>query len=804
VTDLKINDVRPRLQILQTDADVRTFDLPFAVLSADHLKVAIDDGPPNQATYSVDRLNETDGARITFETAPPLGARISVWRDMPVERVTDFLNDGTFRASALNRELDRLAMLLQQLEARVEETLRAAPSDLDQALMLPPVEARANRILSFDADGAPETRAALEALDVVAANLQDLRNYADTYLGASAAPPQTRADGGSLQAGDLFFDTAAGVMKVFDAAAAAWVQAYSPIGNYLLRDGSLAMTGALEAPNVTVGGQPVWHAGLQGPGSGLDADTLDGVEAAALALEADRAALESRLAKTEVRLALNTLRDAIDRGWSVSQMVGGFADAFNDPSGVAQWRSHWTPQSAADWVGAVAGSASFGVGSVSLDNDGAVRSLEALEGDFALSVTVSDTTGMRMGVFDAAEIAAFDQTAADGGLSAMTKHLGIETNGAEIVSYAADGAAADVSAQTSGAAFADGDRVTLIRRAGLFALYHCGKRIRSFTASFTEPVHLMLGDGSTPAWTEIAARHHPVGGSSRVVHDAAAATLAPAHRVVPDGAAAWEGRRGVYTFDGAGVSTSDTQNSAIYWRDARLTGDFVVRWTHASGTYPMYALIPEDALTLFRQSDWEGDADLMANSFHFRFGAGSFNALYAGVSEGNPGVSAMIDRVIEIRRVGGYVSLWIDDVQQIQMSAPFHDPMRFLIGGADGWPFEVTGLSAELLQAPDAIFLSARQTASVQPVAARAVLVAQSATPPVLNSDVVLEVSRDDGATWTAGTLSAEAPYDALSTIYVTDEIDLVAQPAGSDMRLRVRTINQTVLTLHAWTLQWR
>jgi hypothetical protein len=44
--------------------------------------------------------------------------------------------------------------------------------------------------------------------------------------------------------------------------------------------------------------------------------------------------LEARLAAVEVNLAINTLRDVIDAGWTLTGMVDGFADAFSDQDGV--------------------------------------------------------------------------------------------------------------------------------------------------------------------------------------------------------------------------------------------------------------------------------------------------------------------------------------------------------------------------------------------------------------------------------------------------------------------------------------
>ena len=59
----------------------------------------------------------------------------------------------------------------------------------------------------------------------MAANVADVTNFADVYYGPAAADPATRKDSSPLQGGDLYFNTAAPRMRVYDAGAAAWIDA---------------------------------------------------------------------------------------------------------------------------------------------------------------------------------------------------------------------------------------------------------------------------------------------------------------------------------------------------------------------------------------------------------------------------------------------------------------------------------------------------------------------------------------------------------------------------------------------------
>jgi hypothetical protein len=94
--------------------------------------------------------------------------------------------------------------------------------------------------------------------------------------------------------------------------------------------------------------------------------------------------------------------------------------------------------------------------------------------------------------------------------------------------------------------------------------------------------------------------------------------------------------------------------------------------------------------------------------------------------------------------------------------------------------------------------------ADTAPVSARAVLLVDPQEAITLNTDLICEISRDDGTTWTAGTLEYEADYDANVQILATGEIDLTGQPSGTDVRIRVRTPTSKSVRVHAWTVQWR
>ncbi|MEW5726635.1 MAG: hypothetical protein AB1918_02305, partial [Pseudomonadota bacterium] len=90
------------------------------------------------------------------------------------------------------------------------------------------------------------------------------------------------------------------------------------------------------------------------------------------------------------------------------------------------------------------------------------------------------------------------------------------------------------------------------------------------------------------------------------------------------------------------------------------------------------------------------------------------------------------------------------------------------------------------------------------PSEARLLLLHEAIDAVTLNTDLVAEVSRDDGTTWTAAPLVDLGPFATSGSIRILGGIaDLSAQPSGTAMRWRVRTFNATEQRLHGASLRW-
>jgi hypothetical protein len=311
MNDILINDVRPRVQYSYDPAahTGQRFDFGFPVLDASDLRVAANDAVLDPADYTIEGIGSQTGGTVTISPVLSVKTRISIWRDMPFERVTDFAPGSDLRASVLNAELDRMILLLQQAEALVGDSIRRQPQDIDQTLLLPTVGDRAGRFLAFDQAGLP-----IPGSPTLPGSFAE---FALIYLGAgeTAAAPVHRANGTALQPGDLYYDTDLSALMVWDGAA--WTNPDTQPAGLLHADGSVAMTGDLD---------------LAGQGL-INVSTLNGRD-----VDADAALLHALVVSGDTiarKMALiNAWEIARIDGLSNQGLINTYLDVFTDETGV--------------------------------------------------------------------------------------------------------------------------------------------------------------------------------------------------------------------------------------------------------------------------------------------------------------------------------------------------------------------------------------------------------------------------------------------------------------------------------------
>ncbi len=145
-------DPSPRVQY-SGDGSEKTFPFPFTVLASDDLLVFVNDKPASG--FAIAGLADPEGGEITFLEPPPAGTTVTLLRRTESIRETEFVDGSPFRAAAINAELDRIMLLVQETRDEVGRALRGGPTEGELDFSLPASTERANAVLGFDSAGRP-------------------------------------------------------------------------------------------------------------------------------------------------------------------------------------------------------------------------------------------------------------------------------------------------------------------------------------------------------------------------------------------------------------------------------------------------------------------------------------------------------------------------------------------------------------------------------------------------------------------------------------------------------------------------
>ena len=160
------NDARVQYtQAVTANTTQLTIDFPFFDLDDINVIVTTAAGVDTTlsrgtgtGTFSVTGTAVDDGfsgGYVTLGDSYSAGTdTFTILRDIPVARTTDFPTSGPFNISSLNTELDKIIAIEQELETKVSRTMKLADSDTAASITLPSSATRANKFLSFDANGA--------------------------------------------------------------------------------------------------------------------------------------------------------------------------------------------------------------------------------------------------------------------------------------------------------------------------------------------------------------------------------------------------------------------------------------------------------------------------------------------------------------------------------------------------------------------------------------------------------------------------------------------------------------------------
>lgn len=213
------------------------FTVTFEFNTASELKVYQAGTLKTLTTHYTVSGGSGSGGTVTFITPPGVGELVVILDDPSVTQATDYVENDPFPAASHEAALDKLTRLVRRLKDRLDRAAILADGVTDITPTLPTPSAGRAIIWNDAADGldngptadeitAAQTYATAAAASATAA-AASYDAFDDRYLGVFASDPTTDNDGGALATGALYFNSADGVMRVYNAAGA-WQDAAAP------------------------------------------------------------------------------------------------------------------------------------------------------------------------------------------------------------------------------------------------------------------------------------------------------------------------------------------------------------------------------------------------------------------------------------------------------------------------------------------------------------------------------------------------------------------------------------------------
>ncbi len=179
-------------------ANSTTFTIDFPFFALDDINVIITNSSgvdttltrgSGANTFAVSGTAVDDGfsgGNITLGSVYT-SSTVTIFRDIPVTRTTDFATSGPFNIASLNTELDRIIAIEQELETALGRTLVLPESDSTVSLTLPNIDNRKGKTLAFNATtGAVEAGPTISGVTTVGAISTDIATLADIEDGTVA------------------------------------------------------------------------------------------------------------------------------------------------------------------------------------------------------------------------------------------------------------------------------------------------------------------------------------------------------------------------------------------------------------------------------------------------------------------------------------------------------------------------------------------------------------------------------------------------------------------------------------------
>jgi len=145
----------------QGTGGVVPYPFPFLVFDKTQLQVSIYDSVTNSTTvlgqeaFTASGIGNSSGGTVNYSSSVPNTSYLTIERVIPVVQTVNLTNQDGFYPEIIERALDVLTMIAQQLDTLGDRAIRVPVSDLTMPTDLPGAANRANKLFGFDASGNP-------------------------------------------------------------------------------------------------------------------------------------------------------------------------------------------------------------------------------------------------------------------------------------------------------------------------------------------------------------------------------------------------------------------------------------------------------------------------------------------------------------------------------------------------------------------------------------------------------------------------------------------------------------------------
>lgn len=312
-------DVTPIVRYL-ADGVQTAYTYPFPIFASEDLVVYLN-GAKQISGFTISGAGASAGGHVTFENPPMEDIVITLERQLPLERLTDYLEGGDFSAHSINTELDFLVAAIQQVDRKNEMMLRYGDHETPGLVTLPSKKLRKGKALGFNAQGNPvavSLEGSMAAPDFTALGLGAITRNSEDKLSDFISVKDFGAIGDGLSDDTIAFQNALSENDFI----------YIPNGSYCI-------SSTLEIASGKVlqgaGQQSIIHC----LGNGFDALELNGKNIAILNLRIENGNVGILLRGRSAECTQNTIRDV----QIIGANTGIKLDGYNDTEKPCYWNN---------------------------------------------------------------------------------------------------------------------------------------------------------------------------------------------------------------------------------------------------------------------------------------------------------------------------------------------------------------------------------------------------------------------------------------------------------------------------------